>query len=78
MHFSDLVVGPFAVVREIYERLELPMSEEAGARIRAFISDNPRGKYGAHRYTPEESGVDPSAIRDAFASYIERFDLQPE
>jgi hypothetical protein len=78
MHFSDFVADQFGVVRKIYEALGLPMSEKAAARMRAFVEQNPKGKHGAHRYTPEEFGVDPSTVRREFRSYIERFGLPPE
>ena len=63
MHFSDLVADPFGVVQKIYETFSLPMSEEAATRMGAFIEDNPQGKHGSHDYSPEEFGVDPSAVR---------------
>ncbi len=77
MHFGDFVADQFGVVEKIYQALGLPMSERGEARMRAFIADNPKGKHGAHDYTPEEYGVDPAAVRREFQSYIERFDLQP-
>ena len=78
VHFSDLVADPFGVVQKIYETFSLPMSEEAATRMGAFIEDNPQGKHGSHDYSPEEFGVDPSAVRREFRLYIERFALNPE
>jgi len=75
MHFGNFVRDQFAEVEKIYAALDLPMSPEAGRRIRAFIADNPKGKHGQHVYAPEEFGVDPVAVRSAFRDYIERFDL---
>jgi len=75
MHFPEFVADQFAVVRKIYEAFGLPLSDEAAARMRAFIDANPKGKHGEHRYTPEEYGVDPSAVRYAFREYIEQYQL---
>ncbi len=75
MHFSDFVADQFDVVEKIYEAFGLPISDEAETRMRAFIDANPKGKHGAHQYTPEEYGVDPKAVRHAFREYIERFQL---
>ncbi|MEM7411358.1 MAG: sulfotransferase [Myxococcota bacterium] len=75
--FSDFVADPFATVRRIYEAFGIPMSAEAEARVRAFIDDNPKGKHGVHEYAAEDYGVDPRAVRDAFAGYVERFGLAP-
>ena len=73
MLFLDFVEDQFAVVEKIYERFGLPMSGMAADRMRAFIADNPKGKHGIHRYAPEEFGVKPDAIRQAFRPYMERF-----
>ena len=78
MHFQDFVSDQFAVVLRIYAAFDLPMSEVAAARMKAFIADNPKDKHGIHRYSPEEYGVRPAAIREAFRAYMERFGLEPE
>ena len=77
MRFSDFVVDQFAVVEKIYEALEIPMTDEGAARMRAFIDANPKGKHGQHSYTPEEYGVQPDLVRSDFREYIEHFDLMP-
>jgi hypothetical protein len=78
MRFADFVADQFAVVRRIYEAFDLPMSDEAAARMKWFIADNPQGKHGIHRYEAHEYGIDPAVVREQFRPYIERFDLKPE
>jgi hypothetical protein len=78
MRFSDFVGDQFKEVEKIYAAFDLPMSSEGSAAMKAFIADNPKGKHGIHRYAPDEFGVVPAAIRDAFRTYIDRFDLAPE
>ena len=78
MYFTDFVADQFAVIEDIYHALDLPMTDEAAAGMRAFIADNPKGKHGVHTYTPEEYGLDPAAIREQFSTYIERFGLSTE
>jgi len=78
MKFSEFVRDQFAVVKKIYEAFDLPMSDEAAKRMKWFIADNPQGKHGIHRYSPEEYGIDPQIVRRDFRTYIERFDLPPE
>ena len=46
--------------------------------MRKYIADHPKGKDGIHRYRPEEYGVDPATVRKDFATYIDRFGLEPE
>lgn len=78
MRFSDFVGDQFEEVEKIYETFDLPMSPQGAAAMKSFIAANPKGKHGIHRYAPEEFGVVPAAIREAFQTYIDRFELAPE
>jgi hypothetical protein len=78
MKFSEFIRDQFAVVEKIYDAFGLTMSGEAAEKMRWFIADNPQGKHGIHRYSPEEYGIDPQVVRREFRPYIERFDLPPE
>jgi Sulfotransferase family len=78
MYFSDFIRDQFAMVERIYEAFDLPMSDDAARSMQSFIADNPPGKHGIHRYAPEEFGVVPGQVREAFHEYIEHFGLEPE
>ncbi len=78
MKFSEFIRDQFAVVEKIYDAFGLPMSGEAAEKMKWFIADNPQGKHGIHRYSPEEYGIKPEVVRRDFRPYIERFDLPPE
>jgi len=78
MHFSDLLADPMGVVERIYDHFELPLSGEAADAMRAFIADNPQGKHGAHRYSPEAYGLDPEREWQRFGRYVERFGVERE
>ena len=78
MKFSEFIRDQFAVVEKIYDAFNLPMTAEAAAKMKWFIADNPQGKHGIHRYSPEEYGIKPDVVRRDFRPYIERFDLPPE
>jgi hypothetical protein len=78
MYFSDFVADQFAEIEKIYDALDLPMSDDGAAAMRAFIAEHPKGKDGIHRYAPEEYGVDPATVRREFAPYIDHFDVPPE
>jgi hypothetical protein len=78
MYFPDFISDQFAQVEKIYEAFDLPMSGAGADQMRAFIDDNPPGKHGVHRYSPEEFGVDPATVRSEFQSYIDHFGLREE
>jgi transposase len=78
MHFRDLLEDPLRVVEQIYDHFGLALGGEAGDAMRAFIADNPQGKHGVHRYTPEAYGLDPEREWARFGRYVERFGIEPE
>jgi hypothetical protein len=78
MYFPDFITDQFTEVEKIYEALDLPMSGEGADAMKAFIDDNPPGKHGIHRYSPEEFGVDPAQVRSEFRTYIDHFGLTEE
>ena len=78
MYFRDFVADQFAEIAKIYDALDLPMTDTGAAAMRTYIAAHPKGIDGIHRYSPEEYGVDPTAVRREFATYIDRFGLQPE
>ena len=78
LQFGDFIADPFGAVEKIYQAFALPMSQDGEARMRAFVTDNPKGKHGTHNYSPEEFGVNPAEVRRDFQTYIDRFGLQPE
>ena len=75
VHYDRLVADPVGVVKDIYEHYNLAWSEEFEERLNCYVSQNPRGKHGAHRYAPEDFGQTAEAISERFAAYNERFEL---
>jgi hypothetical protein len=78
MYFPDFIADQFTEVEKIYEALGLPMTGEGADAMNFFIDDNPPGKHGIHRYSPEEFGVDPATVRSEFRTYIDHFGLVEE
>jgi len=75
VHYTDLVQDPIAVVRRVYEHFGLSASDAVEARWQRFLSKNPQGKHGPHRYDLERFGLRTDAERERFRAYRERFDL---
>jgi Sulfotransferase domain. len=71
LNYSDLAADPMAVVRRLYERLEIVLTEEGAERMRRLISQ--RSRYRKHNPTLAEFGVD--VLREArrFSQYCFRF-----
>jgi hypothetical protein len=78
MYFPDFISNQMREVEKIYDAFDLPMTSAGADAMNAFIDDNPPGKHGIHRYSPEEFGVDPATVRSEFRPYIEHFGLSEE
>jgi len=78
VQYNDLIIDPVAEVTRIYQHFGIPVDDETVARVRDFAGENPRGKHGAHQYTPEQFGFEPERLRHRFAAYTERFGIEPD
>jgi hypothetical protein len=75
VHFEDVLKDPVAVVARIYEHFGIPFGSEARRRMEAFLSENPRAKRGAHRYSLEDFGLEAERGGRRFAAYCQRFGI---
>ncbi len=76
LHYNDLIRDPIAAVRRIYTYFGLTLTEEAEGRMRRFLTENPKDKYGKHRYSLTQFGLDPEEESRRFQSYRERFGVE--
>lgn len=78
VQFRDFMADPFVTIRSIYERLGLDLTDEAEARMRAFLAENPSEKHGGHQYTFEDTGLDAGALRERAKRYQDHFGVPSE
>jgi hypothetical protein len=71
----DFHRDPLGVVRRIYRHFGYELSPQVEKAMQARIQANPEGRHGAHVYTSEHFGLEAGAIRERFATYIQRHDL---
>ncbi|MCU0789327.1 MAG: sulfotransferase [Verrucomicrobia bacterium] len=67
--YEDLTRDPVAAVERIHQRFELPVSQGAFDRVRAYLAEHPKGRHGTHRYQLEDYGLDPGRVLARFAGY---------
>ncbi|MGB5351443.1 MAG: hypothetical protein WBN10_17690, partial [Polyangiales bacterium] len=58
-----------------YERFRIPWSSDVEQRMRSFLTNNPSGKHGSHRYEIEDFGMTLGQIRKRFESYCSAYDI---
>ena len=78
VHFQELLRDPVETLRCAYATMERPFTEEHAERIRAYLADKPQGKFGKHRYAPEDWGFTAADLRERLSGYIEHFGVALE
>ena len=74
-HFEKTLADPVELLRRAYEHFDLPFTDAARDRMRAFLAANPRGSRGVHRYRREDFGLELPEIRERFSEYCAEFDV---
>jgi hypothetical protein len=78
VHFQALLRDPVVTLRAAYARMGRPFGAEHAERIRAYLAAKPQGKFGTHRYSPEEWGFEAGPLRARLAPYVDRFGVELE
>jgi hypothetical protein len=75
VNYDELVSDPLSVLRRIYQRLNMPLTEVAAERMQRLASM--RSPYRGRRANPSlaELGLDESVEKRRFEAYCSRFDI---
>jgi len=73
--YQDLMDDPMSCIAKIYRHFGMALSQEALARMQAYLAAKPQGKFGQHSYA-----VDTARARDRpmFAHYQQLYDVPSE
>lgn len=75
VQYVDVMKDPIGECRRIYDHFGEPFTEEAQKAMDAYMAANPKGKHGKHEYSLERYGLTRDKVHDAFADYIERYNI---
>jgi len=78
VHFQSLLRDPVETLRKAYADMGRAFGDDHAERIRAYLANKPQGKFGVHRYTPEEWGFTADGLRAQAARYVDYFGVAPE
>jgi hypothetical protein len=73
VQYADFARDPMSTVRRIYDGFGLRLTPLTEGRMRRFLAERPREKYGLHDYTLAQFGLDPDEERQRYRAYRERF-----
>ncbi len=71
--YEELARDPLGVVAGIYDRLDWSLHQTARARMHGWLADNPRHRFGEHRYGTAEFGLHSGQLAEEFRGYLDRF-----
>jgi hypothetical protein len=78
VQFGDFMADPFATIGRVYELLDLELTPDAEARMRGFLAQNPRDRFGNHVYTWADTQLDEREWRERAQRYQEYFGVPSE
>ncbi len=78
VRYADLMSDPVVTIDRIYRRLGVEEPPSFGATVTEYLAARPKGVRGAHRYSLEETGLDPAVERERFRRYQAHYDVPDE
>jgi hypothetical protein len=78
VHYADLMRDPLQTMRALYRSLGDDFSAAAENAMRAWLADNPQGKFGKHEYALEQFGLTAERVRSMFEPYLSRYEVEAE
>ena len=77
-HFNELMADPSAAVEKLYGQMDRPFLGAHADAIRRYIDAKPKGKFGKHKYSPEEWGFDSAKLREKMRPYTDHYGVELE
>ena len=78
VHFTELMGDPVSTMSAVYARMGRDFTDDHAAAVLDYLSHKPKGKFGVHRYQPEDWGFTAESLREAMAPYIDHFGVASE
>ena len=78
VHFTELMGDPVSTMSAAYARMGRDFTDDHAAAVLDYLANKPKGKFGVHRYQPEDWGFTAESLREAMAPYIDHFGVASE
>ena len=78
VHFTELMGDPVSTMSAVYARMGRDFTDDHAAAVLDYLAHKPEGKFGVHRYQPEDWGFTAESLREAMAPYIDHFGVASE
>jgi Sulfotransferase family len=71
--YHELFRDPIGMVKRIYQKFDLEYTQTFDERMKSYLENNKQGKYGRHRYSNAEYGLDRDALYERHKKYYDRY-----
>ena len=78
VHYSRLIADPAATLGAALEQMGLSFTDSYATAVEDYLAHKPKGKFGVHRYQPEDWGFTADGLRSATAPYLDHFGVAHE
>lgn len=78
IHFAELMSDPVATLRSAYDSMERDFTDAHADAVLDYLAHKPKGKFGVHRYQPEDWGFTAESLRSILAPYIDHYGVATE
>lgn len=78
VYYKDIVSDPISLVKDVYNQLDIEMNQNTAVRISQYLNDNPQGKFGVHKYSLGQYGLNEGKERLNYADYMAAFNIKQE
>ena len=78
VHFSELMSDPVSTLRAAYAQMGRDFTDNHATAVLDYLAHKPKGKFGVHRYQPEDWGFTAEGLRSELAPYIDHYGVSRE
>jgi hypothetical protein len=78
LHFLDQMRDPVAAIGRAYAEIGRPFEASHAAAVRDYLANKPKGKFGKHKYEPEDWGYSTAELRERTKPYIAAYGVALE
>jgi hypothetical protein len=78
VHYADMIRDPIPTMRKLYKSLGDELTPDAESRMRAWLAENPREKFGRHEYKLAEFGLTAEKVHGMFERYLSEYEVERE
>ncbi len=78
VHYTRLVRDPAATLGAACEQMGLRFTDGYASAVADYLAHKPKGKFGVHRYQPEDWGFTAEGLRTAMAPHLDHFGVARE